>query len=545
MSLFHLLSEEDKSLMKDWISYYGISNRERNDYPHYRANLEHALRDWATQKETLWQLFGEQFIIEREVTYNRPAELLHSDLEDALNDSDSGMYRFREYLLEKLENVFNYWSEEHRAIRRLFSIESLSKNRYMDRSAQITIGDKRFDLCYNSTKPLKVLNKLAKEFDLVAEYEDFRIQHSQILNQKVLKGTLCLSIHPFDFMTLSDNSYDWDSCMNWENNGCYRTGTIEMMNSPYMLVAYLKGSEPFRVNTHYWSGNKKWRELVVVHPHAITNIKGYPYKNEVLSLMVLEWVRELVGVNLGWDVSYDPQPYEVCDTFHYADGRDYSYDFETYRMYNDFGTGNTCHNIIIPQGWQSDYDSSLIRQRIDISGANTCICCGAHWDPWEGHECAVLCTECDPGPTCDHCGGNLDEEEDNIYYVEGDTLCECCFDAYAGRCGLSEEYFYSENLVDIVLAPLDNDLREVDNLRVAQIHRDYVDDFCYYSSWFHGLEKPRIHVTEDGETYYYVNMSECTNRALDNLFGLWSDWIRRAYVDEYVDALERAGHTVD
>ena len=38
---------------------------------------------------------------------------------------------------------------------------------------------------------------------------------------------------------MSDNNSGWESCMSWRNNGCYRRGTVEMMNSPYVIVAYL------------------------------------------------------------------------------------------------------------------------------------------------------------------------------------------------------------------------------------------------------------------------------------------------------------------
>ena len=42
---------------------------------------------------------------------------------------------------------------------------------------------------------------------------------------------------------MSDNDYGWDSCMGWMNEGEYRLGTVEMMNSPCIVVAYIDGEE--------------------------------------------------------------------------------------------------------------------------------------------------------------------------------------------------------------------------------------------------------------------------------------------------------------
>jgi hypothetical protein len=90
-------------------------------------------------------------------------------------------------------------------------------------------------------KFMKALGKVVEAYNLDQEmFEEFRIAHSQILNDKKLSGRLCLSIHPLDYMTMSDNESDWGSCMSWREGGCYRRGTVEMMTSPVVVVAYLK-----------------------------------------------------------------------------------------------------------------------------------------------------------------------------------------------------------------------------------------------------------------------------------------------------------------
>lgn len=536
--LIEQLSTEDKNLMADWIRWYGISNRDFNSFPRERfAPIEHILRAWEASKgQFLFNMFGGQFILEKEVSYQRPKNLLEDQIEASLVNGD--MKTFRDKLLNKIEDYCYYYSDQHSTVRRMFRSEMLSENRWTNSSTSITFGDTKFDIPHGA-KIMKVLNKLAKYFHLESYFEDFRIAHSQILNQKLLTGTLCLSIHPFDFMTLSDNDYDWDSCMSWESNGCYRTGTVECMNSPYMVVAYLKGDKPFRIDRQYWAGNKKWRELFVVHPHMLCNVKAYPYQNNVLSQLALEWLRELAAHNLKWDVSYDPMQFNVDTRFTYHDKREYCFDLCYNFMYNDFDTANTCHYIIVTQDWQESTEEDWYhRECINLSGPNICMCCGNIWYPHEGHEDQILCRACDPGICCSCCGEEIDDEDDQ-YHVDGDILCHYCFDEQASTCMVSEEYYYNDDMTQVYCVPIDDDLSGgYWTLRSRMVHNRYIQENGLRHEPMFTIDTFHKAVTEDGEVVHYVNMSECTNYALEDGFGLWSIWDRNRYLENYESAIK-------
>lgn len=527
MELINMLSVKDEAIISEWIKMYGVSRRDYNSFPVEEINLANVLRAWDTNKsEHLWHLLGKQFIIEREVSYQRPDALLDQQLDDAMNHSK--MYDFRDKLYIEFENLFQYFSSEFHCLRRLFDVSTLRENHYSGASCRIIKDDLHIDVM-SGAKPMKVFNKLAKYFHLENEFEAFRIEHSQILNQKTLTGTLCLSIHPFDFMTMSDNSYNWDSCMNWEHPGCYRTGTIEMMNSPYMVLAYLKGSDPYRVGSYQWEGNKKWRQLIVVHPHAITDIKGYPYHSDALSSMALDWIRELASVNLGWNVSYDPIEYNPYEYFSHKDGHTYLYDFSFTRMYNDFCTSNTNHKIIIPQGWQTE---EYEKEYIELSGPNICVCCGEEWDPCEGNEDMVMCWDCDPGPRCSCCNELLCDDES--YYVDGDCLCPVCYDEYADWCPIDEEYHYNDNLQTLYLTAVDDNVAHYETLNIINVPRNYISNGIpsYNRGMFNGLKE--FHKANvNGEIIYYVNMKECNSYVLEECFGLWSVWNKERYIQRY------------
>lgn len=526
--LVEKLSQSDKNMITDWIAAYGISNRDRNSfYEHLMAPLSHILREWSANKQTLWKMFGENFIVEREVSYQRPNDMLYQQMSKALHE-EGPMLTFKNKLFNCVERYYSYYSPECYNVRYLFDVCNLKDNRWADRSStSIKFGDTVFDIP-RGAKIMKVLHKMAKHFNLENEFEAFRIQHSQILNQKVIRGTLCLSIHPLDYMTMSDNTYGWDSCMNWEHDGCYRTGTIEMMNSPYMVVAYLRGDKPFRINDELWAGNKKWRELFIVHPHAICNIKAYPYMNKDISTMALEWLRELAICNLGWDIPYGMIEFNNHSSFEYYDEKKYDFYFATNYMYDDFDTDNTCHMIIVPQGWNKN---EIHKETILISGRNICVCCGDKWEPYEGHEDQVLCPDCDPGPCCSSCD-HQEENEDDLYYVEGNYLCSSCYEDCAGYCSINEEHYYQDNLEKVYLTAVDDDLDKMYLLNSCHVHKKYVEENGLQGSGFFTIDTLRSKCINE-ETIYYVNMSDCRSWTTEEFFGLWNPWVKENYINRY------------
>lgn len=523
--LIEKLSCEDKGLISTWIKEYGQSNRDYGMTPNVRAPLESVLRAWDENKSgMLWKMFGEQFILEREISYQKDDSTLLDELELALSD-DPALYEFKSALLNSLP--FSRHSQPWQLVRQLFYAENLKENRNCcNYTGEINLDETTSIKIPENAKVMKIFHKLAKYYHLESEFEKFRIKHSQILNQKLLTGTLCLSIHPFDYMTMSDNTYGWDSCMNWEENGCYRAGTVEMMNSSYVLVAYLKGSEPFRVWDYYWEGNKKWRELYIVHPKAICNIKGYPYNNEALSLIVLDWLRELAEQNLGWDIpDREPIHFKNDTPFLYHNEMKRYY-FHTFRMYNDFNTGCTKHYMYIPKYKHNGAET------INISGPNICVWCGEEWTPRREHEDHVICEYCDPGYVCTCCERSIDE--DDSYTVEGDTLCEDCYADCAGYDPIDGSYYYNYNLITVYLAAKNDEVDNYDDLESTTIHirNARKETATHYLNNY--LNIPCVRYKDiNGIPIYYVNIEDCTKCGLDELFGLWNEIRVSSYIERY------------
>ena len=422
------------------------------------ASVEHILRFWDRNKAGLFDMFGGKLILEKEISFTRDQYQLSRDMEDKffnydyVDERDPELVQFLKDFRRACNEITDYenshfdWrTRDERGICRvigsLLNCYDLAANT-ISRAATITIPatGEVVKVC-KGQKITKVIGKLANIFGLSPSgYEKFRIAHSQVLNQKKLTGHLCLSIHPLDYMTMSDNNSGWDSCMSWLNEGCYRQGTVEMMNSDMVVVAYLTASEEMPLwwssdkdEDKYWN-NKKWRQLFVINRDLITNVKSYPYRNDELTNICLNWLRELAGADKFHDT--------ICD---WEDERpvvdDVEYTIVAYsdHMYNDFENSNGLFCYIsktAPKGISFNY-----------SGEAECMNCGEMFEAY-GEEVRLLCYSCEPGYSCEECGETL-PNEDYRYWLDDICMCEECYNRYGEEDSITEDWHHRDNMVTV------------------------------------------------------------------------------------------------
>lgn len=108
---------------------------------------------------------------------------------------------------------------------------------------------------------------------------------SQVIQQTKIEGILCISIHPLDYLTISENNSNWRSCHALD--GEYRAGNLSYMIDPSTIVCYLKSKQDTQLNNFpqgmLWN-NKKWR--VLLHVQRDLNImyvnRQYPFDSDEL-----------------------------------------------------------------------------------------------------------------------------------------------------------------------------------------------------------------------------------------------------------------------
>lgn len=326
-----------------------------------RDKFDFVLRFWNQNKQTLFKVLKENLILEKEIIFPMSSEELSENLYHFRMKSRFCQDFWKWYYKECFEE-----STEVRNSLRSLLLSYLGTNHYEGK----TISIKDY-LLRNGIKVVKALKNLNDKYIHSSHFEEFRLEHSRILNQKEIKGTLCLSIHPLDYLTLSDNNYDWDSCLSVINDcGSHRSGVIEMMNSECVVIAYIKGEKPFE----NWT-NKKWRSLFIVNQDIISAIKAYPYDNKDITNECLKWLRELAE-------EAQLSTYYHDDIVHVSSGQ--YLEAEPFKKVKFFVRTNCMYNDYY--GSHPSYVSLLVDNvnYINYSGPLSCLICGKTYTQKDG-----------------------------------------------------------------------------------------------------------------------------------------------------------------
>lgn len=461
--LFEKLSNSDKDFMDRYINSFAVDGASKARQP-----LDYLMRFWDEAKsDYLYRMLGNSFFATKKVDIVKDEDEIAEAIEvDCFNWRKPGAEFQREYndyiRIHYIKQQYaswggsdpNEWNLKHPnlqywALERLLDCNILAANVYDGPTVNIEI-ESRPNKAYKLNKGAKVSRTLGQLVDLWGldkeNFESFRIAHSMCLNEKHFQGTLTLSIHPIDYMTMSDNANNWQSCMNWMDNGEFKRGTVEMMNSPMVVVAYLTSKqnilEPWGDYGPSWN-SKTWRELFIVTPAVIAGVKGYPFWNKGLETQTIMFIRELAQTNLNWGpYNCEPITFSHGETFHVDEfDKDYYFDFVTNAMYNDFYSKHQC--VVT-------YNTAP-RNKINYSGVSECLCCGRarYYDEFE-NEGFLYCSDCDGTVQCSCCDHRDDPEY--MIFVDDMYFCESCYDSYVVRCPECGEDHYEENMNRLYVA---------------------------------------------------------------------------------------------
>ncbi|HAU87275.1 MAG TPA: hypothetical protein DCW90_17850 [Lachnospiraceae bacterium] len=416
MKPFDALTSQDKADIYNWISNIGLEGLAKPQ------DLKKSLQFWNVCKERLFEGFGHKLRIEFPVEVKMTEYNIVKNLEKVFNPiglnlrevygEHNGKSSYTKYLARWItEDCDMDWCSK-KTIQTLFSYNNFI-NGYLNKDYLIEANGKELKL-KQGMKTIKALGKLNAFLDspFDNEFEIFRNKLSDISTIRNIKGTFVLSIHPIDYMTMSDNNCDWSSCMSWKH-GSYCGGTLEMMNSQNAIVGYLKSDTPFS-DDYSTIDNKQWRCLYYATPYIVLSGKPYPYDCEELIIAGLDKLAEVLYNNLHWDYEmtcpFDDiqhtnlhEPEQVrFDDFEWECNDSYGLIIPyTYGMYND----------LIEDQEQKYY---CYRNPVDgceklcLSGIANCMICGEpmdnddgweyahHTDGWyESHGAVVNCSRCE------------------------------------------------------------------------------------------------------------------------------------------------------
>lgn len=445
------LSAEDKNKFYAWVADF-----------HGDFNVDNYLQPWYDNKNKyLFNMFGGQLIHSKEWLYNKTSQLkeikfkrdyydhygiftetLRTCIEGILLDGHSVMWTPNRYYSAYINlNMLQAIVDGNLKLTRPLTIIDNNNNKCIFHVGERWVkAARKFTKFLNKavethseeekTEFIDNLNKLSASIEQLAN--DVSVINS---NSKV-KAKISISIHPLDYLTMSDNDCGWQSCMSWEDNGCYHAGTVEMMNSPCVVVAYLEASKSlhrdlYKCSNWEWN-NKRWRCLFIVDKNFICGVKQYPYEDSALLDAMVLWLADLAEENLGWQYSKVIQ--RGMEAIR-PDGK--RQDFCTGLMYQDI------HPTNIPAiVWSETFDDALARY-YDYSAPAYCPICG---EPLEIAE-LTTCPKCEGWIRCEGCGDWIQGDSDYAYWVGDACYCENCHnDLYEQCCWCDEDIHYDETI---------------------------------------------------------------------------------------------------
>lgn len=275
--------------------------------------------------------------------------------------------------------------------------------------------------------------KLSKSFKLFIEdnwsLNYAQTKYSQAINNDGLHGDLCLSIHPLDYLSISENRNGWRSCQSLD--GEYASGTLSLMNDKATIVAYLANQEKYQIfsspENPVWN-SKKWRMLVHIdkNRNRVMFSKHYPFTCTELEDEVVKMIKEL----------YPNKKWNEKSLITISDKETWIGNTRGRSNYNDITTGsNICFQLTTDE--ESD--------KILVGSAVQCLHCGNN-DITESQNFA--CDECNDegGYCCDDCG-DCGIVEDDMYYIESCNrhVCWHCWESNYSLCNTCGDLYDEEH----------------------------------------------------------------------------------------------------
>ena len=292
---------------------------------------------------------------------------------------------------------------------------------------------------------------------------DLQNRASQIIQEDTITGTLCFSVHPLDYLSSSENAYNWRSCHALD--GEYRAGNLSYMCDKSTVVCYLRGEKsvklPMFPEDVLWN-NKKWRVLLHFNESwdLIFSGRQYPFSTSCGMDIVRKWLLHALKKDSqepNWCDWTDPVLTEVKDS--------YGHEYDLNNCY--VALRGYLHNIrnVVKDAQPTLHFNDVLRssvytphyiafnnrpwvrdeyKEVNVGSACTCLKCGTA--PITSNE-SFMCCDCDLEygyfdeeiyTICDCCGRRIYRED--AFIVDDDEVCEDC---------VKTECFYCENCEEI------------------------------------------------------------------------------------------------
>lgn len=314
--------------------------------------------------------------------------------------------------------------------------------------------------CTPGQKTSRVINKVCQQFGVTMEAE-FNARFAELadtLNPIDIPRVASLSVHPCDYLEMSNTRNSWSSCHNLYD-GCYRAGTLSYLLDETSMI--------FSTVEQDWipplyEAPKVTREVFCYASGILLQSRLYPnYMDTKTAGVYRNLVQAAIALCKGapnfWTLKTDigtiEEYVDTCPgSSHYTDYiySDYNPTLSLLKSEDTSGLSITVGKEARCINCYSTVDEDDTLWCFDCEEGYTCASCGCTISGDDVHSVGdnTYCEDC--VFYCERCGEYVLEELVPVYNIRGSTIyvCQDCYEDYAGECEECGDSYLSQCLTE-------------------------------------------------------------------------------------------------
>jgi hypothetical protein len=346
---------EINELVDIFITFY---NHFQSHYSEVQLeSVESMLRHFFRQKLSLYKLLG-SVRISREVEVEQDLNSFLNNFKGMLEEESVRLTDITEHPEVTKEEVIKVVEEIH--------------NIEIARNGSLFANE--FNTLFNNYSDSHDM-KVSKVFATLFGADNFiTTTYSNLIQNNTLKETVYISLSPLDYLTMSENSYNWQSCLRIK--GEWGGGSQSYIMDDSTVVSFIGNYRESFIGL-----DKKWRQLIYLQHNGVdlTIAQSRQYPNTIDTIeeevrrILFNQINEYVGENLSYSVIEYPSGYlhQESNGCHYYDLNDDHYGAET------------SHRKISKLGFMGQ-----------IGNVGICLSCGEPMES-DNHYESFVCRDCE------------------------------------------------------------------------------------------------------------------------------------------------------
>lgn len=381
------------------------------------SSVDENLQSWQSNKGWLVELLRrhpnwneEALAVVFEVTHNR--------------EIDKATVNLHKYELSKLIEELNVPDDERSKFIRALDSIAFTYAKTLPGIETASLVKKYCGIsCSVGQKNSRIINAICKRYglDKHPEYNARFAKLADALNPIQVKRTALLSVHPGDYLEMSNCRNSWHSC-HCLDNGEYHAGTLSYMNDASSMVFYTVDDD---VTGSFHTAPKRTRQIFCFQNGILLQSRLYPQTDDEETrdqyrTLVQKTIANCLHVPNLWRLKREQEEVDQRvttheDALHYRD-----YEYKCYKA-----------NISLLKSANIGKEDTIL-----VGDTAYCIDCA---EPISENN-TLYCESCseDGVVHCYECGRRVDEGD--AHSINGDFYCDnCC--SYCEHC---HEYTTSE-----------------------------------------------------------------------------------------------------